>query len=280
MPPLLSEESLDLHAAEGKDATSSPQTGQGEDASSLGTQVDQVIHDIRFELSELKSHVVHTRTDIARSSASSNKTTIVTGILVVVSIVLAIATIDSVLPSNKSRVAPSGTSNANSTADLRSELGQLRTELKNLADRLASRPAMPAKPENVAKPAARLDCANLPAGVKTDVVDFSIRFDLGSTKILPDSDGTLDSIAKLLALTADLCVLIEGYTDETGDAEKNMTLSKDRASSVANYLAQKPGIKRDRLVPIGKGSSSSVPGLAPSNPLNRRVVFKLVSSSD
>lgn len=280
MPPLLSEESLDLPAAEGKDATSSPQTGQGDDACLSGTPADQAIHDIRFELSELKSHVVHSRTDIARSAASSKKTTIVTGVLVVVSIVLAIAVLDSALPTNRSQVAPIGNSNADSTAELRSELGQLRTELKSLADRLPSRPAMPVKLENVAKPAAKLDCANLPAGVKTDVVDFSIRFDVGSTKILADSDGTLDGIAKLLALSPDLCVLIEGYTDETGDAEKNMALSKDRASSVAHYLVQKPGIKRDRLIPIGKGSSSSVPGVAPSNPLNRRVVFKLVSSSD
>lgn len=280
MPPLISEESLDLHASEGKDGSSSSQTSQDDDASLSGTQTDQAIHDIRFELSELKSHVVHARTDVARSSASSNKTTIVTGVLVVVSIVLAIAAINIVLPANKSQVAPSGNSNANSMADLRSELGQLRTELKDLTNQLASRPAQPAKPENVAKSAATLDCANLPAGVKADVVDFSIRFDVGSTKILPDSDGTLDSIAKLLALSADLCVLIEGYTDETGDAEKNMALSKDRAISVANYLAQKPGIKRDGLVPIGRGSSSSVPGVAPSNPLNRRVVFKLVRSSN
>jgi outer membrane protein OmpA-like peptidoglycan-associated protein len=281
MPPLLSEESLDLHASEGKDASSSSsQTGQGEDASPLGTQVDQAIHDIRFELSELKSHVVHARTDIARFSTSSNKTIIATGVLVVFSIVLAVATIDIVLPSNKNPVAPAGNSNANSMADLRSEIGQLRTEWKNLSNQLASKPVLSAKPENVARSAARLDCASLPADVKADVVDFSIRFDVGSTKILPDSDGTLDSIAKLLALSDDLCVLIEGYTDETGDAEKNMALSKDRAISVANYLAQKPGIKRDGLVPIGRGSSSSVPGVAPSNPLNRRVVFKLVRSSN
>ncbi|NJD35355.1 MAG: OmpA family protein [Betaproteobacteria bacterium] len=280
MPPLLSEESLDLPSAEEKVPAASPQTGQGEDAPLLGTPADQAIHDIRFELSELKSHVVHSRTDIARSAASSKKTTIVTGVLAVVSIVLAIAVLGSFVPSNRSQVTPSANSNANSTAELRSEIGQLRAELKSLADRMTSRPALPAKPENVAKPVARLDCANLPAGVKTDVVDFSIRFDVGSTKILPDSDGTLDSIAKLLALSPDLCVLIEGYTDETGDAEKNMALSKDRASSVAHYLAQKPGIKRDRLIPIGKGSSSSVPGVAPSNPLNRRVVFKLVGSSD
>lgn len=261
-----------------------PQSTMGKEESSSGIHVDQEIHDMRLDLTELQSHVVHIRTDIARSSASSHKATVVTGVLVALSVVLAVATIDRALPSSKSQAAPSDNSNshadAKSMADLRSEIGQLRTEVRNVASQLAFASETQAKAEIVAKQQARLDCSKLPTDVKADIVDFSIRFDVGSNKIPADSEGTLNSIAKLLALSPDLCVLIEGYTDETGDAEKNMGLSLGRAGSVASYLAQKPGIKRDRLVTIGKGSSSSVPGVAPSNPLNRRVVFKVVSSSE
>lgn len=284
MPPLISEESLDLHAAMAKDESLLSSVGQDEAVSPIGTLGDQVIHDIRFELLELKNHVVHTRTDIARSAASLKKVISVTTVLVVLSIVLTNVAISIVLPSGKDRSASAANENmatsANAMSDVRSELAQLRTELKNINNQTAPRVAAPARAESAANPPARIDCANLRADVKADVVDFSIRFDVGSTKILSESEGTLDGIAKLLALSPDLCVLIEGYTDETGDAEKNMALSKERASSVASYLALRPGIKRDRLVPIGRGSSSSVPGVAPSNPLNRRVVFKVISGSD
>lgn len=288
MPPLLSEESLDLPGSEAKDESSLSSSSKDRVESLPGRQADLEIHDMRLEMDELKSHVVHIRTDIARSAASSNKAIVVTGVLIVFSVALALAAMNVFLPPVANQPVPSGSSmpsgssdaNAKSMAELRSEFGQLRGELKTLANQLAPKPANPDGAESAVKPQARLDCAKLRADVKADIVDFSIRFDVGSSKIPSDSEGTLNSIAKLLALSPDLCVLIEGYTDETGDADKNMELSVGRAGSVANYLALRPGIKRDRLVAIGKGSSSSVPGLAPSNPLNRRVVFKIVSSGE
>ncbi|OHC61837.1 MAG: hypothetical protein A3H93_08900 [Rhodocyclales bacterium RIFCSPLOWO2_02_FULL_63_24] len=126
-------------------------------------------------------------------------------------------------------------------------------------------------------PAAALDCANLPADVKTNAVDFAIQFKVGSAKISHASEATLGSIAKILALAPDRCVLVEGHTDATGNADKNMTLSKDRAGSVVNYITEKSGIDRKRLVPLGKGSSNPAPGLDPRDPKNRRVVFKVVT---
>lgn len=126
-------------------------------------------------------------------------------------------------------------------------------------------------------PAAALDCANLPPDVKANAVDFAIQFQVGSAKVSPSSETTLGSIAKILALAPDRCVIVEGHTDSTGNADKNMTLSKDRAGSVVNYITEKAGIERKRLVPIGKGSSSPAAGLAPNDPKNRRVVFRVVA---
>jgi outer membrane protein OmpA-like peptidoglycan-associated protein len=122
-----------------------------------------------------------------------------------------------------------------------------------------------------------LDCANLPAGVKTNAVDFEIQFQVGSAKVSPSSESTLGSIAKILALAPDRCVLVEGHTDASGNADKNMVLSKERAGSVVNYIAEKAGIDRKRLVPIGKGSSTPAAGLDARDPKNRRVVFKVVA---
>jgi outer membrane protein OmpA-like peptidoglycan-associated protein len=128
-----------------------------------------------------------------------------------------------------------------------------------------------------APPAAALDCASLPPDTKANAVDFAIQFQAGSAKISPASEATLGSIAKILALAPDRCVLVEGHTDASGNADRNIVLSRDRADSVVNYIAEKAGIERKRLVPLGKGSSSPATGLAPNDPRNRRVVFKVVT---
>lgn len=130
---------------------------------------------------------------------------------------------------------------------------------------------------SAAAPVGALDCASLPPDVKANAVDFSIQFQVGSAKVSPASEATLGSIAKILALAPDRCVIVEGHTDATGNADKNMALSRDRAGSVVNYIAEKAGIERKRLVPLGKGSSSPAAGLAPTDPKNRRVVFKVVA---
>ena len=112
--------------------------------------------------------------------------------------------------------------------------------------------------------------------MRANAVDFAIQFQIGSAKISPASESTLGSIAKILALAPDRCVLVEGHTDATGSADQNMALSRERAGSVVNYICNKAGVERKRLVPQGKGSSSPAAGLAPTDPRNRRVVFKVV----
>ncbi len=130
---------------------------------------------------------------------------------------------------------------------------------------------------SAAAPAGALDCASLSPDVRANAVDFSIQFQVGSARISPASEATLGSIAKILALAPDRCVIVEGHTDATGNADKNMALSRDRAGSVVNYISEKAGIERKRLVPLGKGSSNPATGLTPNDPKNRRVVFKVVA---
>ena len=71
-------------------------------------------------------------------------------------------------------------------------------------------------PAAASAPAAALDCANLPPDVKANAVDFSIQFQIGSARVSQSSEGTLASIAKILALAPDRCVIVEGHTDSTG----------------------------------------------------------------
>jgi len=120
------------------------------------------------------------------------------------------------------------------------------------------------------------DCSTLTADVKAVPVDFAIQFKLGSAEVAPTSEPTLREIAKILSLNPERCVLVEGHTDATGNAERNLELSHKRAGSVVKFIVEKSGIDRNRLVPLGKGSSEPVKNLDPRDPKNRRVVFKVV----
>lgn len=124
---------------------------------------------------------------------------------------------------------------------------------------------------------AAMDCAALPPGVKTIGVDFAIQFNIGSATVSPTSERTLNQIARILALSPDRCVIVEGHTDATGNYDRNIMLSRDRAGSVVNFISNRNGIDRKRLVPVGKGSSDSIQNLDPRDPRNRRVVFKVVT---
>lgn len=132
-----------------------------------------------------------------------------------------------------------------------------------------------ATPAKVATAAA--DCAALPADVKSNAVDFPIQFKVGSAALAPASESTVEQIAKILALSPDRCVLVEGHTDASGAADKNLALSKERANSVVAFISEK-GVDRKRLVAIGKGSSDPAKNLDPRDPRNRRVVFKVVAN--
>ncbi len=120
------------------------------------------------------------------------------------------------------------------------------------------------------------NCAALPADVKVVPVDFSIQFKVGSPEVAPASEQTLREIAKMLSLNPERCVLVEGHTDISGNAERNMVLSQERAGSVVKFIVEKAGMNRDRLVPIGKGSSDPIKNSNPRDEKNRRVVFKVV----
>lgn len=139
-------------------------------------------------------------------------------------------------------------------------------------------PSAPAAaPAKAAAPAAPADCAALPPETKMVGVDFPIQFKVGSAAVSPASEATLSQIARLLALSPDRCVLVEGHTDASGSADRNMALSLERANSVVDYIAEKNGIDRKRLVPLGKGSSDPIKNLDPRDAKNRRVVFKVVA---
>jgi len=74
-------------------------------------------------------------------------------------------------------------------------------------------------------------------------------------------------------------IRIEGNTDSTGDYANNISLSKRRAQSVADYLSAEYNMPENRFVIVGNGpdnpvaSNNSETGRAQ----NRRTDFELIA---
>lgn len=111
----------------------------------------------------------------------------------------------------------------------------------------------------------------------TDVMasgEWRINFNTGSAGIQNNSEKDLEKIYNLLVQAENSKVSIVGYTDNTGNANNNEALSKNRAQAVGEYLKKK-GIPESRFQLIdGKGSNDPVADNTTESgrALNRRVV--------
>jgi len=111
---------------------------------------------------------------------------------------------------------------------------------------------------------------------KNYVLD-NIYFKPNSSELEPESYAALDAIVSMLQANPQIRIQINGHTDNTGNANKNLALSEARANSVAQYLINKK-IEKSRIIPKGFGSQKPV---ADNNTeegryKNRRVEFQII----
>lgn len=105
-----------------------------------------------------------------------------------------------------------------------------------------------------------------------------LQFKPTSTVIESDSYPQLDKIYNVLAANPTWVVEIGGHTNLIVDEEIGLKLSRDRAKSVADYLATK-GIERNRLVVKGYGKNRPLINETSTraNSENQRVEIKILS---
>ncbi len=76
---------------------------------------------------------------------------------------------------------------------------------------------------------------------------YGIYFDFNKAEVKPESDPTIEQVAKLLKETPALKLLVAGHTDNVGGFSFNMDLSQRRAAAVVSALSARHGIAKDRL---------------------------------
>lgn len=104
------------------------------------------------------------------------------------------------------------------------------------------------------------------------IMPQDILFAVDSATLQPALVNDLRAVASSLQKYPSSTVVVEGHTDNTGDAAYNMDLSQRRASAVTSTLASY-GVPPGRLVAVGRGEDAPVASnLTPEGrALNRRV---------
>jgi outer membrane protein OmpA-like peptidoglycan-associated protein len=125
------------------------------------------------------------------------------------------------------------------------------------------------------------DADGCPDTVPDKVKKFSgviagIEFDTAKATIRPVSRPTLDEAAGVLVEFPALNVTISGHTDDAGDKDKNVELSKARADSVKEYLVGK-GVAAERIQTRGAGPNEPIAdnNTPAGRQKNRRIEFAL-----
>jgi outer membrane protein OmpA-like peptidoglycan-associated protein len=85
----------------------------------------------------------------------------------------------------------------------------------------------------------------------------SVSFAPGKTTLKASAKKTLQKIANELKANQSIRVSVEGYTDNVGKAQTNLTLSEKRAQAVRDYLVSL-GLPPDRITAAGKGEADPV----------------------
>lgn len=119
-----------------------------------------------------------------------------------------------------------------------------------------------------------------PAPVAKDTLEKylpqNVLFVKSKSTMLPESEPELDRLAGFLLRNPKYRLSIAGHTDHVGDPGKNLTLSEERAQTVAVYLTKK-GVVAQRITAKGYGDTRPLVRDAAGQPnaKNRRVEFEI-----
>jgi OOP family OmpA-OmpF porin len=108
-----------------------------------------------------------------------------------------------------------------------------------------------------------------------------ITFETDSDAIRPTSRARLDEAVDVLLRHPDVRIKVVGYTDDRGEREHNLDLSKRRANSVKTYLVEH-GVDAERITTDGLGPDYPIDTNATrtGRAHNRRIEFEIVQGAN
>ena len=119
--------------------------------------------------------------------------------------------------------------------------------------------------------------AYLVAPTGTGTFDFDrLEFETGSTSLTPRSRAQISDVARILNAYPNARVLVAGYTDNTGNENDNLALSRGRAEAVMDALRQN-GAPATNMTAQGFGSQNPIADNATEagRARNRRVTLRV-----
>jgi outer membrane protein OmpA-like peptidoglycan-associated protein len=113
-------------------------------------------------------------------------------------------------------------------------------------------------------------------GIHLVLKEDAVRFDLNKSTLTAQAKANLDKLVPVFNSYADTNIDIFGYTDSTGKADYNLTLSQKRAESVKAYLVSK-GLAVSRFKTSGYGIADPIASndTKEGQAQNRRVEFAI-----
>ena len=153
---------------------------------------------------------------------------------------------------------------------------QIKTETKPLPPKTIK----PVEPPVIAAPKIEVPKEES-APVKVETNKFrldKVYFSIGESVILKESYEQLDGLLKMMKDRPTMTIVIEGHTDNVGNADENKRLSLQRAFNVREYLIKR-GIAGKRIQFKGYGDTKSIADNSTEDgrKQNRRVEFVIIN---
>lgn len=112
---------------------------------------------------------------------------------------------------------------------------------------------------------------------ETSFILEGLKFEPNSAAMVPGAYTSLEKAGRIIKDYPDVNVIIEGHAASTGRPDFEMSLSRDRANTVSDYLVQTYGIEASRIRAVGYGSTKPIADNATRDgrARNRRIEFKV-----
>jgi outer membrane protein OmpA-like peptidoglycan-associated protein len=111
------------------------------------------------------------------------------------------------------------------------------------------------------------------------VFTMNIYYEFDKSDIKPKSEIELDRFISFMRINPSVKIEISAHTDEKGTDQYNMSLSRERANKVMNYLIYEGKVEKKRIISNGYGESKLIIKNAKTeeeNQMNRRTEIRIL----